>query len=225
MVGTFKSKIYYVPHFGSVAQLVEQCPLKALVESSSLSRLTMFYLIVYLLAIFSLLIFLISISIYTLFLIYSSIKGSPYVPTKKKELEVILGELQPKKEKLMIELGSGDGRMLRLAAKTYGLNGTGIDINPLLNFWANLLWKLSSKNSKSSLIFKTENVFDTDYRKADYLYIFLMPKLIAELTPKLNEELKKGAIVISHGFPILTWKRKLYKTLGRKPFPTYFYCI
>ena len=106
-----------------------------------------------------------------------------------------------------------------------GRRAIGIDINPLLNFWANLLWKLSRNNTKSSLIFKTENVFDTDYRKADYLYIFLMPKLIAELTPKLNEELKKGAIVISHGFPILTWKRKLYKTLSRKPFPTYYYKI
>lgn len=155
-------------------------------------------------------------SIYTLSLIYSSIKGSPYVATRNKRIIEILENAGLKKGKLFVELGSGDGRMVRTAVKEYDVLGIGVDVNPLLIFWAKIL-------GHKNIDFKVENIFDTNLSKADYVYIFLMPKLIEELTLKMEKELKKGTIVISHGFPILTWKKKLFKTLKKVPFPTYYY--
>lgn len=175
-----------------------------------------FYL--YLAIIFSIFVFLIFMSLYTFFLIYSSVKGSPYVPTKSKKILEILKYAYLKKGKLFIELGSGDGRIVRWAVKEYHVKGIGVDINPLLIFWSKIL---GGKNVK----FEVKNIFDTDLKKADYIYLFLMPKLIEKLTFKMEKELKKGSIVISHGFPIKGWEKKLYKKLEGNPFSTYYYKI
>lgn len=161
-------------------------------------------------------------SVYTLSLIYSSLKGSPYVATRKKRVEEILREANLKKGKLFIELGSGDGRIVRTAVKIFGVRGIGIDVNPLLILWARILVRLTFQEKKA-ITFKVENIFDTDLTKADYIYLFLMPKMIEELSKKMEKELKNDALVISHGFPIKGWERKLVKTLKVIPFPTYYY--
>ncbi|PIQ72426.1 hypothetical protein COY13_01450 [Candidatus Roizmanbacteria bacterium CG_4_10_14_0_2_um_filter_36_35] len=157
-------------------------------------------------------------SVYTLFLIYSSAMGSPYVATGKKRIEEILKEANLKKGKTFVELGCGDGRIVRTAVKHYNVKGVGIDINPLLIFWAKIL-------GTNGIQYKLENIFETDLKQSDYIYIFLMPKLIEKLALKMNKEVKKGAIVISHGFPIKGWEKKLIKTLKRIPFSTYFYRV
>jgi len=54
---------------------------------------------------------------------------------------------------------------------------------------------------------------------------FLFPALISKLVPKFNKELKKGAVIISHGFPVSEYKFKLIKKVERSPFPTYYYKI
>ena len=173
-------------------------------------------LLVYLLVAFLLLIFLIIFSVYTISLIYSSIKGSPYVATRKKRIEEILKEANLKRGRFFVELGSGDGRIVRTAVRKYNVHGVGIDINPLLVLWSKIL---GNKN----IDFRVENIFDTDLRQADYLYLFLMPKLISELKKKMEKELKPGSLVISHGFPVIGWENKLTKKLEVSPFPTYFY--
>jgi SAM-dependent methyltransferase len=148
--------------------------------------------------------------------------GSFYVATGQKEIDIFLKEANLKKGEYMLELGSGNGRVLRTAAKVYGVHGKGVDINPILNIWARLLTRWQRLKG---LKFTTENVLATDMSKADVIYIFLMPKLIKKLEKKLLKEPKKGALIISHGFEIHGLKKFLVKTLERKPFPTYFYRI
>lgn len=147
--------------------------------------------------------------------------GSPYVPTRSKVILDILKEVRFKRNGLFVELGSGDARMVRAAVKKYRLKGMAVDINGLINFWARILSKLDKTNK--DIIYKTENIFDTDLTKADYLYLFLMPDLLKKLVQKFDGELKKGTIIISHGFPIKEYKKKLVKKIDRNPFPTYYY--
>ena len=180
-------------------------------------------LIAYLILLFALLFFLIFMTIYTLFLIYSSIKGAPYVPTRKKVIEEILALAKIKKNKIFIELGSGDGRVVRRAVQKYGAEGLGIDVNPLLIIWGKILAKVEGTGEK--IDFQVKNIFDADLRRGDYIYLFLMPSLIEKLTEKMNIELKHGAVVIAHGFPVKSWEKKLFYTLKRSPFPTYYYRI
>ncbi len=183
----------------------------------------MLILILYLSAVLLLLLFLISMSVYTLSLIYSSMKGSPYVATRKQTTKEILKGVPLKKGKLFVELGSGDGRIVRTAARLYKIKGIGVDVNPLLVFWSGFLSRLDG--TRKDVAFYKKNIFETDLTKADYVYIFLMPKLIEELTVKMDKEVKKGATVISHGFPIKVWKNKLFKKVDRSPFPTYYYKV
>ena len=147
--------------------------------------------------------------------------GSPYVPTRNKVILDILKEVKFKRNYLFVELGSGDARIVRTAVKKYHLKGLAVDINGLITLWAKILSKFDKTNK--NIIFKTENIFDTDLKKADYLYLFLMPDLLKKLVPKFDKELKKGAITISHGFPIKEYKKKLIKQVDRRPFPTYYY--
>jgi SAM-dependent methyltransferase len=146
--------------------------------------------------------------------------GSPYVSTKNKQVDLILNELKPKKGKIFYELGCGDGRMVRKAVKKYGVLGFGFDINPLLLWWAKFLAK---KDRLKNIFFEQKNILKINYQKVDYVYLFLLPELIAKLQKKLEDELPKNAIIVSHGFPLLGWEKRLIKKIDERPFPTYFY--
>jgi SAM-dependent methyltransferase len=165
--------------------------------------------------------FLIGISVYTLFLIYSSLMGSPYVPSKQKEIEYILSQIKFKKNANFVDIGCGDGRIIRTAVKKYQVNGVGYDINPILINWAKVLTKISKL--KNNIEFKITNILKESYKDAQYIYIFLMPELIVKLKKVFEHDLKKNTIIISHGFPVIGWEKKLFKKIDHSPFPTYYY--
>ena len=183
--------------------------------------LIMIFFVTYLLLILIILAVFIFITAYTSSLSYSLVKGSPYVATEKKLIEEILDQVNFEKGVVFMELGCGDGRVVRKAVEKYQVKGIGIDVNPLLIIWARFLGRKFS----SKIFFKRKNIFDVNLQEANYLYLFLMPKLIEKLTPKMEKELKKGTIVISHGFPVKRWEKKLYKKLNQSPFPTYYYIV
>jgi len=186
----------------------------------------MLQLILYLILVFSLLIFLIFMSVYGLSMIFSSAMGAPYVPTKNKLALEILKEVRFKKNGLFVELGSGDARIVRTAVKLYNVRGLAVDINGLLILWSKILKFLDPRlRGDDKLSFVTANILSVDLTKADYIYIFLFPALIKKLLSKFDKELKKGAIIISHGFPIEEYKKKLFKKVPRDTFPTYYYKI
>jgi cyclopropane fatty-acyl-phospholipid synthase-like methyltransferase len=68
--------------------------------------------------------------------------GSPYVPTRNKLVLTILKLVKPNKKTRILELGCGDGRFLRMAAKKYHASGLGIDINPVVLLQAKILAKI-----------------------------------------------------------------------------------
>ncbi len=166
------------------------------------------------------LLFLIGFSSFVLSLLWSSSKGAPYIPTKKKIIDSILKELNPKRGKIFYELGCGDGRVLRAAVFKYKVKGYGIDVNPFLIWFAKFL---TSRESLKNCTFAKQNIFGTNISKADYVYLFLMPDSLMKLVPKFKKELKKGAIIISHGFKIEEFKSKLIRTVPNVPFATYYY--
>lgn len=166
------------------------------------------------------LIVFISVTIYIVSLLYSSFMGAPYVPSKQKNIDEILKAANLKKNQLFLELGSGDGRVVRRAVKKYSVRGLGIEINPLMVMAAKFLAKFDKINH---IEFKTGNIFETDFSCADVIYIFLMPEIIRRLFSKFNQELKINTLVISHGFKIPQWEQKLIRTIKGEPFATFFY--
>ena len=166
---------------------------------------------------------LMGVSLYGVGLLFSALKGAPYVPTSKKQLEKIFKNVKMKKSDVFVELGSGDGRLTRYAAKNYGITGIGIEVNPLLVWWSKLL---SRKDGTSqNVTFLRKNVFNYSLKNVDILYIFLMPELIGKLLPKFKKELRKGVTIISHGFKIVGFEKKLIHTESDKTFSTYYYKV
>jgi len=177
------------------------------------------YLIFWLILIFQLS-FSFSLAVYLLSLIFSSLMGSPYVPTKNQQINLFLQAANLKKGQLVYDLGCGDGRIVRQAAIQYQVKGVGFDVNILLLFYARLMAKLQHL---SQVDFVRQNLLTVDLHQADVVYIFLMPSLIKKLVAKFKQEMKKNSLLISHGFAVEGLEDKLIRIIQQKPFPTYFY--
>jgi len=158
----------------------------------------------------------------TIMMGFSWLMGSPFIRTRHNVLESIFNEVNFKKKDKFVDLGCGDGTVVRFVADRYTIDARGVDINFLLILRSNIM-KLVQKLPSAS--FKQQNIFNADISDADIIYLFLLPKLIQKLKPKLIKECKKGVLIISHGFLIDGWEEHKIKTIKAKPFPTHYYKI
>lgn len=158
----------------------------------------------------------------TIMLVYSLLKGSPFVKTRTDVIRHVLEEANIKKGMKLLDLGCGDGIVVRIAAKEYGIEATGVDVNFLLIARARIMKKIQGLTNAT---FLQQNIFDTDISQADIVYIFLLPHFLRKLQNKLKTESKKNALIISHGFQIDGWDSYKIKTIKNKPFSTFFYKI
>ena len=144
--------------------------------------------------------------------------GAPFVPTSGKIIREILEKAKLKKGAVFYELGSGDGRVLRMAVREFGVFGYGVDIHPMLIWYSKIVAKLQNIQNIS---FKRESFFKTDLKKAEVIFLFLLPKTLEKLSKKLGKN--KKALIISHGFKISGLDNFLIDRIERKSFPTYYY--
>ena len=153
-------------------------------------------------------------------MIFFSFFGPPAVPTPKKIIKETFKEISPKKGDVFIDLGSGYGSVVKMVVKEYGVEGLGIEINPLLIWWSRLsIYIAGLKNIK----FKRENFFKTDLTKADIVFMYLLPKYLPKMAEKIKKECKSGTMVISQRFFIEDLEKYLIKEIERKHNSTYFY--
>jgi len=126
--------------------------------------------------------------------------GSPWHPISRRDLKRALDFCGAKAGERIVDLGSGDGRVLIAAAKNYGLMGTGIEIDPLKVWLANLRVRWAGRQNKVKIV--RANIFNYDYREADILFIYLTHQAIDQLFPKILEQLKPNAKILCYRFCI-----------------------
>ncbi len=128
-------------------------------------------------------------------------KLAPYLPTPLTIVEKMLqfGKLKPDEQ--MWDLGSGDGRIVIMAAEKFKANAIGVEYD------FDLFHQSDAKvrNMKLNAHIILGDIFDQDYSKADLLTIYLLPASNEKLRPLLEKQLKKGARVVCHDFPIAGW--------------------
>ena len=126
-----------------------------------------------------------------------------FVPTRESVADEMLRMAGVTSKDLVYDLGSGDGRILLLAAQKYGATGVGVEIDPRLVEKARAIAREGEVNSR--VTFVQGDLFDTDISPATVVTMFLSPGVNARLEPKLRQQLRPGTRIVSHQFPIGRW--------------------
>lgn len=127
-----------------------------------------------------------------------------YVPTPQAVVDEMLAVAKVTKNDVIYDLGSGDGRIPITAAKRFGTRGVGIDINPQRIQEANA--NAQQAGVTDLVEFRNQDLFETDFREASVVTLYLLPSLNVKLRPELLRQLKPGTRIVSHDFDMGDWK-------------------
>ncbi|KPF94971.1 hypothetical protein IP86_20530 [Rhodopseudomonas sp. AAP120] len=144
-----------------------------------------------------------------------------YVPTPQDVVDRMLELTGPKPGDYLIDLGSGDGRIPVTAAKRFGINAHGVDIDPVRITEAEANAQRAGVQDKVKFI--RANLFETEIGKADIVTLYLLETLNAKLRPRLLNELRPGTRVVSHTFSMGDWTADKHEKVGGRD--VYFWIV
>lgn len=136
---------------------------------------------------------------------------TPYVPTPQVVVDRMLELAQIKPGDTVIDLGSGDGRIMITAAQRYGARGFGVELNPRLVESSNEAAETAGVADRVK--FLQQDLFKTDFRDADVLTLYLLPDVNMVLRPKILADLKPGTRVVSHDYGMGLWRPEVEETV------------
>jgi ubiquinone/menaquinone biosynthesis C-methylase UbiE len=131
-------------------------------------------------------------------------KLAPYYPTPETIVEKMLQLGGLKSGEKMFDLGSGDGRIVIMAAQKFHADATGIEMD-------NDLYRQSMEKIRSLGLEKTArivrgDILNQDYKSADLVTVYLLPNSNDKVQPLLEKQLKKGTRIVAHDFEFRAWK-------------------
>ena len=128
----------------------------------------------------------------------------PFVPSDMAVLDAMFDFAKITANDTVIDLGSGDGRIVINAAKRFGARGFGVDLN------ADLVKIANARAARAGIAdrakFYVRNLFETDIRKATVVTMYLLPEVVLALRPKLLAELSPGTRIVSHDYHLGEWR-------------------
>ena len=128
---------------------------------------------------------------------------SPYAATPDSVVEAMLKLASVGPRDYVIDLGSGDGRLVIAAAKQHGARGLGVDIDAKL---VDLAKRFAARDGvEDRAQFVVQDLFETDVRPATVVTIYLLPTIMDRVGRKLRAELNPGTRIVVHDFPLPGW--------------------
>jgi len=139
----------------------------------------------------------------------------PYVPTPQVVVDEMLRVGGAASDDYVIDLGSGDGRILITAARKFGARGHGVELD-------DELLARSNENAQDAGVsdrvqFRKEDLFQADLSRATLITMYLIPRVNARLLPRLVE-LKPGTRIVSHDFDLEGWRPDAKTTIRKNIF-------
>ena len=132
-----------------------------------------------------------------------TVDAGPYVPSPTSVVADMLTLAAVGPGDFVIDLGSGDGRIVLTAAKVFGARGFGVEIKDNL---VNLANEAAQKQGVAERVkFIKQDLFKTDISQATVLTMYLLPNTVNMLSDKLQKELKPGTRIISHDYGLSGW--------------------
>jgi SAM-dependent methyltransferase len=126
-----------------------------------------------------------------------------FAPTSEPVVYEMLQLANVTRDDVVYDLGSGDGRIVILAAQKYGARGVGIELDPKLVAIARRTAREIGLDSR--VAFVEGDLFTADISEATVVTLYLSTAVNRDLEPKLRRELKPGTRIVSHQFPIGRW--------------------
>jgi len=128
----------------------------------------------------------------------------PYVPTPPGVVTAMLGIAGVGTGDYVIDLGSGDGRIIIAAAKQRGARGIGVEIDGALVSAARR--EAQREGVAGRVEFMEQDLFLTEIGRASVITMYLYPRLMMQLRPRLFAELRPGTRIVSHDFDMESWR-------------------
>lgn len=134
---------------------------------------------------------------------YAAEPDVPFVPTESHLVEAMLDLAKVGPGDMLIDLGSGDGR-IPIAAGRRGARALGIEIDPGLV--ARARGYANGEGVGDKVRFRSQDLFEAPLREASVVTLYLLPEINLRLRPKLLTELRPGTRVVSHAFTMGDWR-------------------
>jgi protein-L-isoaspartate O-methyltransferase len=138
-------------------------------------------------------------------------KLAPYYPTPETVVRKMLELGGLKAGEKMFDLGSGDGRIVIMAAQKFHADAVGVEMDKDL-------YRQSTDQIRKLGLEKTARIINGDlfkqsYSSADLLTVYLLPASNDKVAPMLEKQLKKGARVVAHDFEFRAWQPEKVETI------------
>ena len=127
----------------------------------------------------------------------------PFVPTPEPVVKRMLTLANVKPGELVYDLGAGDGRILSSAVKDFEAKAIGIELHESR-------YEAIAKRIERERLGNSAGVIQADFlninlSRADVVTLYLLTAVNSMIKPKLERELRPGARVVSHDFPVHGW--------------------
>jgi SAM-dependent methyltransferase len=127
----------------------------------------------------------------------------PYVPTPPEVVERMLQLAHVEPDDVVYDLGSGDGRIVIMAAQKFGARAVGVELDP--DLYKQSVARIKELGLEERAQILHENMFKVDVHRATVVTLYLLTSVNERLRPQLEKQLRPGARVVSHDFHMPGW--------------------
>jgi hypothetical protein len=135
---------------------------------------------------------------------WPSIFGAPWIPTPRNKARSMLELAEVSHKDIVYDFGSGDGRIIIMAACEFGAKSFGIEMDPLRVLWSRVAIRRSGLSKKVEVL--RENFFNSNIEDATVVTVYQGVGVNRKLKEKFVNELKPGTRVVSYRFRFQGWK-------------------
>jgi methylase of polypeptide subunit release factors len=125
------------------------------------------------------------------------------VTTPKRRVRSMLEFAGVNQDDKVYDLGSGDGRIIVMAAKEFGAQSIGIEVDPVRILWSKLSIKRNKLGNRVKVI--RGNFFNVGLEDATVVTLYQGYEINKKIREKLSSELKPGTRVVSYRFILEGW--------------------
>ena len=135
--------------------------------------------------------------------VWPSLIGAPWVPVSKKTAQSMLELAHVTTKDRVMDLGSGDGRIIVMAAEQFGAQAVGIEADPFRVLWSRSTIRRRGLRNVVRVVWG--NFFTQSLSEATVVTVYQGQNINKRLEAKMSSELMPGTRVVSYSFPFDGW--------------------